>query len=49
MWTAEQFNKYWGYMYMDSFWVLHSTRLIKDSNLLVSSMTRIGRKVTELM
>ena len=27
-WSAEQFNEYWGYM--DNFWVLNSTRPIKD-------------------
>ena len=27
-WTAEQFDEYWGYM--DSFWVLNSTRPVKD-------------------
>ena len=42
--TAKQFDKYWGYM--DSFWVLNSTRPIKDGKLLVAFMERTSRKVT---
>ena len=44
-WTAEQFDEYWGYM--DSFWVLNSTRPVKDGKETLNYWCRLWREPAE--
>ena len=44
-WTAEQFNEYWAYM--DNFWVLNSTRPIKDGKQTLNYWCRLWRESAE--
>ncbi len=44
-WTAEQFHEYWGYM--DNFWVLNSTRPIKNGKQTLNYWCRLWRESAE--
>ena len=44
-WTAKQFDQYWGYM--DSFWVLNSTRPVKDGRQTLNYWCRLRREPAE--
>ena len=45
MWTAEQFDQYWGYM--DSFWVLNSTWPVKDGRQTLNYWCCLWREPAE--